>query len=125
VPAQKTYAVAMPRRSTPFQAIVHLVRQHYAESGVTVTESKFLHDPVVGEREVDIVVEAEADGDPVVISLEVNQKGRPASVEWVEQISPGSSPRSSPWQPSVKSGASRGSSAAGCASRPQRLEAAG
>jgi hypothetical protein len=76
----------MPRRSTPFQAIVHLVRQQYAGPGVTVTESKFLHDPVVGEREVDIVVEAEADGDPVVISLEVNQKGRRASVEWVEQL---------------------------------------
>ncbi|MGH3852886.1 MAG: hypothetical protein ACRDR6_05195 [Pseudonocardiaceae bacterium] len=75
----------MPRRTTPFQAIVHLVRQHYAGPGVTVTESKFLHDPVLGPREVDIVVEAEADGDRVVISLEVNQKGRAASVEWVEQ----------------------------------------
>jgi hypothetical protein len=75
----------MPRRSTPFQAIVYLVREHYAGPGVTVTESKLLPDPIVGEREVDIVVEAEADGDPVVISLEVNQKGRPASVEWVEQ----------------------------------------
>jgi hypothetical protein len=84
-PAQETYAVAVPRRSTPFQAIVHLVRQHYAGPGVTVTESKFLPDPDGDEREVDIVVEAEADGDPVVISLEVNQKGRPASVEWVEQ----------------------------------------
>jgi hypothetical protein len=84
-PLKKTYAVAVPRRSTPFQAIVHLVRQHYAGPGVKVTESKFLHDPEGGEREVDIVVEAEADGDPVVISLEVNQKGRPASVEWVEQ----------------------------------------
>jgi hypothetical protein len=75
----------MPRRTTPFQAIVHLVRQHYAGPGVTVTESKLLHDPVLGPREVDIVVEAEVDGDRVVISLEVNQKGRAASVEWVEQ----------------------------------------
>jgi len=75
----------MPKRSTPFQAIVYLVRQHYAGPGVTVTESKFLHDPIVGGREVDIVVEAEADGDPVIISVEVNQKGRRASVEWVEQ----------------------------------------
>ena len=75
----------MPKRSTPFRAIVHLVRLHYAGPGVTVTESKLLPDPVVGEREVDIVVEAEADGDPVVICLEVNEKGRPASVDWVEQ----------------------------------------
>ena len=41
--------------------------------GVTVTESKFLHDPDLGEREVDIFVEAEADGDPIVISIEVNE----------------------------------------------------
>jgi hypothetical protein len=52
---------------------------------VTVTESKFLHDPVLGDREVDIVVEAEADGDPLVLSHEVNEKGRPASVDWAEQ----------------------------------------
>ena len=64
---------------------MHLVRQHYAGPGVTVTESKFLHDPDLGPREVDIVVEAEADGDPVVISIEVNEKSRRASVEWVEQ----------------------------------------
>jgi hypothetical protein len=51
------------QRSTPFQAIVHLVLQHYAGPDVTVTESKFLHDPDLGEREVDIFVEAEADGD--------------------------------------------------------------
>jgi hypothetical protein len=75
----------MPKRTTPFQAIVHLVRQHYAGPGVTVTESKFLHDPGLGDREVDIVVEAEADGDPVIISHEVNQRGRPATVEWAEQ----------------------------------------
>ncbi|WP_433211037.1 hypothetical protein ACQP00_49735 [Dactylosporangium sp. CS-047395] len=61
------------------------MRQHYAGPGVTVSESKLLYDPVLGLREVDIVVEAKADGDHVVISLEVNQRGRPASVEWVEQ----------------------------------------
>jgi hypothetical protein len=31
-----------------FQAIVHLVRQHYARPGVTVTESRFLNDPGPG-----------------------------------------------------------------------------
>jgi hypothetical protein len=51
---------------------VHLVLQHYAGPGVTVTEWKFLHDPDLGEREVDIF-EAEADGDPIVISIEVNE----------------------------------------------------
>ncbi|GIF48190.1 hypothetical protein Afe04nite_27290 [Asanoa ferruginea] len=75
----------MPKRTTPFQAIVHLIRQHYAGPGVTVSESKLMCDPDLGEREVDIVVEAEADGDAIVISYEVNQRSRRASVDWVEQ----------------------------------------
>ncbi|MFI5898497.1 hypothetical protein ACIA5D_51395 [Actinoplanes sp. NPDC051513] len=76
----------MPQRTTPFQAVVHLVRQHYARPGVTVTESKMMFDPDSRrDREVDIVVEAEADGEPMVISLEVNEKGRRASVDWAEQ----------------------------------------
>jgi hypothetical protein len=62
-----------------------MVRQHYAGPGVSVTESKFLHDPTLGPREVDIVVEATVDGDQIIISLEVNERGRRASVEWVEQ----------------------------------------
>ena len=36
----------MPKRSTPFQAIVRLVREHFAQSGVTITESKLLRDAV-------------------------------------------------------------------------------
>jgi hypothetical protein len=77
----------MPKRSTPFQAIVHLVRQHVAQPGVTVTESKLLRDAVLGiEREVDIVVEGKFDGEPVIISLEVIEHTRPATLTWVEQI---------------------------------------
>jgi hypothetical protein len=62
-----------------------MVRQHYAGPGVSVTESRFFYDPVLGPREVDIVVEAAVDGDQIIISLEVNERGRRASVEWVEQ----------------------------------------
>jgi hypothetical protein len=58
----------MPRRTTPFQAIVHPLRRHSAGPGVIVPEPKYVRDPVLGPREVDIVVEAEADGDAVVIS---------------------------------------------------------
>ena len=62
----------MPKRSTAFQAIVHLVRQHVAHSGVTVTESRLLRDAVLGvEREVDIVIEGEFDGEPAIVSLGV------------------------------------------------------
>jgi hypothetical protein len=66
---------------------VRLVRQHFAQSGVTVTESKFLRDAVLGiEREVDIVVEGKFDGEPVVVSIEVIEHGRPAPLPWVEQM---------------------------------------
>ena len=79
--------MSMPQRSTPFQAIVHLVRQHVAQPGVTVTESKFLRDAVLGiEREVDIVVEGKLDGEPMLISLEVIEHARPAPLTWVEQM---------------------------------------
>jgi hypothetical protein len=76
----------MPKRTTPLQAIVHLVRQHYAQPGVTVTESKLLHDHVLGtDREVDIVIEGEVDGEPIVVSLEVNERSRPVAVPWVQE----------------------------------------
>ncbi len=76
----------MPKRTTPFQMIVHSVRKHTATPGVTVTESKELFDPQLNTtREVDVVVEGDFDGEPVVTSIEVMQHGRPASLPWVEQ----------------------------------------
>ena len=77
----------MPKRSTPFQAVVRLVRQHFAQPGVTITESKELRDAVLGiDREVDIVIEGEFDGEPMVVSVEVIEHGRPATLPWVEQM---------------------------------------
>jgi hypothetical protein len=77
----------MPKRSTPFQAIVRLVRQHFAEPGIAVTESKFLRDAVLGnEREVDIVIEGNLDGEPIVISIEVREQQRPATLNWVQEM---------------------------------------
>ncbi|MET9785430.1 hypothetical protein [Streptomyces canus] len=63
------------------------MRQHYAQPGVTVTESKMLFDAVRGiEREVDVVIEGEFDGEPMTISVEVIEHGRPASVTWVDEM---------------------------------------
>ena len=77
----------MPKRSTPFQAIVRLVRQHFAKPGVTVTESKMLVDAVRGiEREDDIVIEGELDGEPMIVSVEVIERSRPAPVTWVDEM---------------------------------------
>ncbi|MBE8523530.1 hypothetical protein ILP97_39605 [Amycolatopsis sp. H6(2020)] len=54
---------------------------------MTVTESKLLTDSVLGiTREVDIVIEGEVDGEPIVISVEVIEHGRRASVNWVQQM---------------------------------------
>lgn len=77
----------MPKRSTPFQAIVRLVREHFAQSGVTITESKLLRDAVTGYKpEVDIVIEGELDGEPMVISVEVIEHSRKATIEWVHRM---------------------------------------
>ena len=77
----------MPQRSTPFQAIVRLVREHLAQPGVTITESKFLRDAVLRiDREVDLVIEGEFDGEPVVVSIEVNERGRRAGLPWVQEM---------------------------------------
>lgn len=66
--------------------VVNFVRKHWAQPGVTVTESKFLHDARLGvDREVDIVVEGNFDGEPVVTSIEVIEHGRPAGLEWAER----------------------------------------
>jgi hypothetical protein len=76
----------MPARTTEFQTIVHFVRKHTADAGVTVTESKMLHDRHLDvDREVDIVIEGIFDGEPSVTSIEVIEHSRPAAVTWVEQ----------------------------------------
>ncbi|GAA2567687.1 restriction endonuclease [Pseudonocardia hydrocarbonoxydans] len=77
----------MPKRTTPFQTIVRLVREHFAQPGVTITESKYLVDSVTGyETEVDIVIEGELDGEPIVISVEVVERSRRAGPQWVRQM---------------------------------------
>ena len=77
----------MPRRTTRFQTIVAFVRAHLVTPGVTVTESKMLRDAVSDEdREVDVVIEGEFDGEHVVTSIEVIEHKRPATIEWVEGI---------------------------------------
>jgi hypothetical protein len=67
--------------------VVKFVRQHWAQPGVTVTESKMLRDAVLGiDREVDIVVEGSFDGELVVTSLEVTEDARRATIEWAERL---------------------------------------
>jgi hypothetical protein len=77
----------VPKRTTPLQMIVHFVRQHFAASDVTVTESKMQRDAGTGRlTEVDVVIEGNFDGDPAVTSIEVTEQDRPVDVTWAQRI---------------------------------------
>ena len=77
----------MPKRSTPRQAVVYWIRKHLAGDSSSVTESKFLTCGRTGaEREVDVVVESELDGVPIVVSFEVVDRARPSDRPWVESM---------------------------------------
>ena len=75
----------MPKRTTEFQKLVYLVKKHSA-AGSTVTESKFLADSKGKKREVDICIESNIDGIPLIISTECIESKRLATVEWVERM---------------------------------------
>lgn len=76
----------MPKRSNEFQAIVFMIKQHVAPAGATVTESKEMRDARTTEdREVDVVIEFRAADEDIVISAEVQDRSRPADIQWVEQ----------------------------------------
>jgi hypothetical protein len=75
----------MPKRTTEFQKLVYLVKKHSA-AGSTVTESKFLADSKGKKREVDICIESNIDGIPLIISIECIESKRLATVEWVERM---------------------------------------
>jgi len=76
----------MPKRSNWFQKLIYLIQLQFSE-GSTVTESKLLTDHQTGSQvEVDIVIDAVADGIPLVISVECTARARPATVEWVREM---------------------------------------
>jgi hypothetical protein len=76
----------MPKRSNDFQKLIYLIHHQLANQAI-VTESKFLHDRAVNkDREVDIVIETEIGGHPIIIGIECQGRGRVADVEWVEQM---------------------------------------
>jgi hypothetical protein len=79
--------MTMPARTTPFQMTVHFLRQHWADADTIVTESAMLLDRRLNiQREVDVTVEGHVDGEPVLISFEVIEHGRPGDITWVEQM---------------------------------------
>ncbi|MBV1930357.1 MAG: restriction endonuclease [Porticoccaceae bacterium] len=75
----------MPKRSNSFQQLVFSI-QHQITSDATVTESKYLIDRQTGsEVEVDIVIQASPGDAQVIIGIEVRDRSRRATVEWVRE----------------------------------------
>ena len=77
----------MPKRSNPFQRLIYTI-QHSVTADAVVTESKMLPNIRTGSPvEVDIVIEAETGTIPMIIGIECTATGRPATVEWVREMS--------------------------------------
>jgi hypothetical protein len=75
----------MPPRSTTFQEVVAIIKQHMAEDA-SVEESVELVDRLTdAPREVDVVIRTTVAGYPIIVGIEVRERGRRGTVEWVEQ----------------------------------------
>jgi hypothetical protein len=76
----------MPARSNQFQRLVAAIHEQLC-AGWAISESKMFTDARTGaQREVDIVEQAIVGGYPLVISIEVRDRGRAADVTWVEGL---------------------------------------
>jgi hypothetical protein len=76
----------MPKRTNDFQKLVYLIRVNLA-SGARVTESKMLRDRITKrKREVDVCVEGEVGGQPVLVSVECRDHARLADVSWIDAM---------------------------------------
>lgn len=76
----------MPKRTNAFQCLVTLLTATLA-GRATVTESAMLTDRVTQEqREVDILLVAEASDYTVRVGIEVVSWSRPADTPWIEKM---------------------------------------
>jgi len=77
----------VPGRTNDFQELITLLVQTIGEDRATPSAMVRSKVPGVGKREVDIRVEAEVDGHPIYIGIEVSaSKSRKKTVEWVERM---------------------------------------
>ena len=77
----------MPKRTNPFQQLVHLIEGQLVSHEATVTESREFIDQVTEQpREVDIVIETKVGTHPFVIGIECVDRNRPMDAPWIEQI---------------------------------------
>lgn len=77
----------MPKRSNLRQAVIFLAKKNQAPEGATVAESEMLADSESGEeREVDVVIRGDYGDTPILISVEVTGRKRPADQSWVDAM---------------------------------------
>ena len=80
-------ASRMPQRTNDFQTLVALIEAQLAPAGARVSQSKLLSDWRTGKkREVDIVIEVEVSGKPIVISVECRDHRRRADQRWIDEL---------------------------------------
>ncbi len=76
----------MPRRTNEFQRLIAVIQFHL-DPGAVVDESALLEDRITGtKREVDVCVRGHVARQPVVVSIECRDRGRPADVTWVDEM---------------------------------------
>lgn len=76
----------MPKRTNTFQDVVAIVQRHMAD-GATVEESDMVTPTRSGKpREVDVTIRSTVAGHDLCVAVEASKTGRPATVEWVEQM---------------------------------------
>ena len=77
----------MPKRSNEFQQLLHVIQVALAHEA-QVTESAMLVDSQTGDEvEVDVLVEAKVGNTPINLGFEIRDQSRPATVEWVREMS--------------------------------------
>lgn len=76
----------MPKRTNPFQQLIHKIHATCAGPKTTVTESFLEPDPDGIHREVDILIEEVVEIATLRTAIECRNHGRKASIEWIDQV---------------------------------------
>ena len=77
----------MPKRTNPFQELVLAIERLLAKEDVQITSSVEMPEPGEGsEREMDVLVEGEINGESVRIAVEARDHQEPQDVTWIDAL---------------------------------------
>ncbi|PPT30109.1 restriction endonuclease [Xanthomonas arboricola] len=77
----------MPARTNDFQKLVKVINRRLAGTGVTITESAMLYDPISEtNREIDILIEANVVHQPIKIGIECTAVAHALDVRAIESF---------------------------------------